>query len=390
MKKVRNILKFFILIDRKIQKIVTVWRVLKTQVFLFGEFVAYFSQYIRQKVVAFFLFFERYKNILVRFFLMKRGRYNRPFLHIAAMAVMGIGVLIAPFLADTYPVFSNSATQALKGRVQPSVQSIVVGDNVFQTSITEKPRDKVLIYTVEKGDTVSTIAKKFGISTDTVRWNNNMSDDDLVVGDELKIPPVTGIVYKVSKGESIYTIAKKYSTEPQKIVDFPFNDFANPETFSLVDGQMLVVPDGVPPSEQPTYRPTVYIAQGPVTQVASGGFTWPLHGLVTQFASWYHMALDIAAPVGTPLVAAQNGTVTKVSTGSWDGGYGNNVTIDNGAGFQSHYAHLSSVSVGVGQQVVAGSTVIGRVGITGRTTGAHVHFEILRSGALVNPLSYLQ
>lgn len=363
---------------------------LKNQASLFIEFSLYFFHYLRKKVVVFFAFFERYKNVLVRFFLMKRGRYNRPFLHITAMIVLAAGVLLAPFLADSYPVFSNNTSSALRAHSNASAQSIIVGDNAFQTNISDKPRDKVITYTVEKGDTISTIAKKFGISTDTIKWNNDLDSDDLTVGDELKIPPVTGIVYKVSKGETIYTIAKKFDTEPQKIVDFPFNDFANPETFSLVDGQLLVVPDGVPQANQGTVKREAYIATGPVTQVSGGGFTWPLHGLVSQFASWYHMALDITSPIGTPIVAAQNGTVSKIAVGSWDGGYGNNVYIDNGAGYQSHYAHMSAVNVSIGQRVVAGQTVVGWVGMTGRTTGPHLHFEILQNGSLVNPISFLQ
>jgi len=82
--------------------------------------------------------------------------------------------------------------------------------------------------------------------------------------------------------------------------------------------------------------------------------------------------------------------VSGVNTGTWDGGYGTSVWIDNGQGFSSHYAHLGGVNVGVGDSVAAGKTVIGWIGMTGRTTGPHVHFEISKNGALVNPLSYLQ
>lgn len=351
------------------------------------SFCSFLFFYIQKKVIASFLFFEQQKNVLVKFFIMKRGRYNRPFLHISAMSVMAVGVIVAPFLADTYPIFSSN--NSLANAVSAQEQSIVVGENVFQTNISDKPRDKIITYTVEKGDTLSIIAQKHGVSTDTIRWANDLTDDSLTVGDELKIPPVTGIVHKVSKGDNIYTIAKKYDTEPQKIADFPFNDFANPETFSLVEGQILVVPDGVKPAEQPYFKRQVYIASGPVS-VSSAGFTWPLHGIVSQFASWYHMALDITSPIGTPIVAAQNGRVVKAASGVWDGGYGTNVEIDNGGGFSSLYAHLSSLNVSIGDSVTAGNTVIGWVGMTGRTTGAHVHFEIRRNGVLVNPLSYLQ
>ncbi len=354
----------------------------------FPRFVNVFSAYLKAKIIGFSIIFENYKNILVKFFMIKRGRYSRPFLHLSTMGVLTIGVFAAPFLASTYPVFSQNTTTA-KIASSSSAQSIVVGENVFQTDISQKPRDKVITYTVQKGDTVSTIAEKYGISPDTVRWANDLSSDNLNVGDTLSILPVSGIAHKVQSGDTVYTIAKKYDTEAQKIVDFPFNDFANPETFSLVSGQILIVPDGIKPSQQPFIKRQVYIAQGP-TSVSSEGFTWPLRGGISQFASWYHMALDITDSEGTPIVAAQDGVVSQVSSGSWDGGYGTNVYIDGGNGYKTHYAHMSSIIVSVGQAVSAGKTVIGYSGNTGRSTGPHLHFEIIKNGVLVNPLPFLQ
>ncbi|MEK9178664.1 MAG: LysM peptidoglycan-binding domain-containing M23 family metallopeptidase, partial [Patescibacteria group bacterium] len=206
-----------------------------------------------------------------------------------------------------------------------------------------------------------------------------------------KILPVTGIAHKVAKGESVYSIAKKLDSDAQKIVDFPFNDFANPETFSLVSGQILIVPDGVPPPKQPTYvRPRpAFIAQGP-TSVSSAGFAWPLRGGLSQYFSWYHPGIDIMADLGTPVVSASNGVVSSINSGTWDGGYGNSVYIDMGDGHKTHYAHMGAIYVTAGQQVTAGKTVIGTVGLSGRTTGPHVHFEITQSGVFVNPLGFLQ
>ena len=357
----------------------------------FPQFVNFLITYFKKKIFGFSTIFENNKNILVRFFMMKRGRYSRPFLHMATMGVLTIGVIIAPFIASTYPVFSQNSTTSAKIASSSQGQSIAVGENAFQTEISQKPRDKVITYTVQKGDTISTISQKFGISENTIKWANNLSNDSLSVGDTLDILPVTGIAYKVQSGDTVYTIAKKFATEAQKIVDFPFNDFANPETFSLVTGQMLIVPDGVKPSEQPYYKQQVYIAQGPSTSTfSSGGYTWPVHGIVTQFASWYHMALDIAAPYGTPIVAARSGIVGSVSTGSWDYGYGNDVIIDHGDGYKSLYAHMEAVNVSAGQRVVGGSTILGWIGMTGRTTGPHVHFEIRRNDVTVNPLTFLQ
>ena len=167
----------------------------------FSNFYRFFYGYVKEKIIKVSIFFETNKNILVRFFMMKRGRYNRPFLHLATMGVLGIGVISAPFLASTYPAFSQSNPLA-SNSVSTAQQSINVGDNVFQTDVSQKPRDKVITYTVQKGDTVSTIAQKFGISADTVRWANDMTDDSLSVGDTLKILPVTGIFYKVQRGDT--------------------------------------------------------------------------------------------------------------------------------------------------------------------------------------------
>jgi murein DD-endopeptidase MepM/ murein hydrolase activator NlpD len=355
----------------------------------FSEFWRFFLSYLRGKILKASGFFELNKNFLVKFFTMKRGRYSRPFLHLSTIGVLILGVLVTPYLASTYPVFSAQQSVSSEINSPSAQQSIVVGEDVFKTDVSQKPRDKVINYIVQKGDTISTIAKKFGISEDTVKWENDLSNDNITIGDSLKILPVTGVAYKVVRGDNVYTIAKKFDTNAQQIVDFPFNDFANPETFSLVEGQILIVPDGIKPSEQPFIKRQVYIAQGPIA-VSSAGMTWPLRGGISQFASWYHMAVDITDPVGTPIVAAQSGTVTSVSVGSWDYGYGTNVWIKNGNGIGTHYSHMSGVNVAPGQQVEAGKTVVGWVGMTGRTTGPHLHLELSVNGALVNPLNYIQ
>lgn len=360
-----------------------------------GKFVKFFKfllYYARKKVIWLSVLFEKNKNILVKLFTIKRGRYNRPFLHTAAIGVLSVGVIVSPFLADTFPIFASSS-DVLGEDVFDEKQSIIVGEDVFKTNVSQKPRDKVILYTVQKGDTVSTIAEKFSspdnpISADTIRFANDLKNDNITVGDELRILPVTGIEYKVAKGDSVYSIAEKLNTEPQKIVDFPFNDFADPETFALVEGQKLIVPDGVMPSTKPYIRRQVYIAQGSIS--GSSLFSWPVRGGISQFASWYHMALDITADVGTPIIAGQDGVVTEIYVGGWNNGYGTSVWVSDGNGLDSHYAHLGSVGVSIGQKVERGSTVVGYIGMTGRTTGPHVHFEIRKHGILVDPLSYLQ
>lgn len=329
--------------------------------------------------------------------MLKRGRYNRAFLHFSMMSVLAVGVMITPVLADTYPIFAAKNSVQRVPSPSNSEHSIEVDENVFETEISKKTRDTIVTYTVENGDTLSSIAQKFSqpsinnyISTDTIKWENNLTSDGLTVGQELRILPMTGIYYKVQAGDTVYTIAKKLNTNPQKIVDFTWNNFANSETVSLVAGQMLYVPDGIKPSEQSTtpQQPS-YIAQAPQHIAFTGeGFHWPLSGEVTQGFSWYHPGIDIAGPIGTPIYAAKAGVVVDAS-GGWSYGYGNHVLIDHGSGFSSMYAHMTYFIVTNGQPVTAGQ-LIGYRGNTGRSTGSHLHFEIRSPRGNVNPLAYLQ
>ena len=118
----------------------------------------------------------------------------------------------------------------------------------------------------------------------------------------------------------------------------------------------------------------------------SGSFIRPVRGgrETTQFSAG-HRALDIAAPFGTVISAADGGTVIYAG---FSGSYGNHVKIRHGNNYVTLYAHMSSMSVRQGDQVFKGQE-IGRVGSTGRSTGNHVHFEIIRNGIQVNPKQYI-
>ncbi len=270
-----------------------------------------------------------------------------------------------------------------------SVLSAATDDVYAQTEMSDqRVRDEIINYTVEEGDTVSTIADKFGITPETIRWQNNLSGDKIKVGQSLEILPVAGISHKVQKGDTVYSIAKKYDIDPQPIVNYPFNTFMNDETFELAVGQTVIVPGGIKPSEIPTAPRTRFITPDAGTVVASGNFVWPTSGRITQNFVWYHQGLDIANRESPSVLAADSGTV--VIAGWIDSyGYGNRVMIDHGNGFRTLYAHLSSISVRVGQSVARGN-VIGRMGSTGRSTGIHLHFEVIRNGVHINPLTVLQ
>lgn len=351
----------------------------------FLAFIRFLAFYFAKKTHIFGIHFEEKKDIVVSFLMAKRGRYSRPFLNLSIALLIFAGVIAGPIIASTYPTASS---EKLEEFTPPSavVSSLSQEDLTTKTQISDKPRDKVITYSVSEGDTLSTIADKFGISADSIRWANNLKGDTITVGTPLKIPPVTGVVYKVKQGETVYSIAKKYQTDAQKIVNFPFNDFADLDTFALAVGQTLIVPDGVPPQEKPVYLPTApaqYLAGS-----GTGQFIWPTSGSITQYPVWYHMALDIANSGAPNIVASDDGVVVLTQKLRYD--YGWHVIVDHGGGLQTLYAHLQRIDVNVGDKVAKGATIIGKMGSTGRSTGTHLHFEIRKNGTTMNPLAYLK
>lgn len=260
------------------------------------------------------------------------------------------------------------------------------------TLISDLPKGEVTEYRVVEGDTVSSIALKFGINIDTIVWENNLKSVSAIKPKQiLKILPMTGIRYKVSRGDTIYSIAKNYSVDAQNIIDYPFNTFSNDETFALTAGQELMIPDGVKPRELiiDTNR---YIAKSvaPIPGVVGeGNFMWPTTGHISQKFYWYHRAVDIASRDAPNIVASQGGTVI---TAGWNGGgYGNYVIIDHGNGYETLYGHMldKSIVVKPGDRVKQGQK-IGILGSTGRSTGPHLHFEIKTAKGNLDPLTVLK
>ncbi|MCX6724769.1 MAG: M23 family metallopeptidase, partial [Candidatus Shapirobacteria bacterium] len=346
---------------------------------LLSFFISLFT-YFKNKILRSFRWVEAIKSSLAAGLYQQRGRLVRPFVH-SGMAFLIIGgmtlgpVLIAENLSNPWREESPSATTL----------TVAMADTGTATLISQKPRAETIEYKVEPGDTISTIAEKFGVSVDTIIWENNLkSVKDIKSGQTLRILPVTGVLYKVKPGETIYTIAKKLQVDPQVVVDWPYNSFANDETFALAVGQSLIIPDGIKPKETPL-APKRLFATIPGAGLGTGQFVWPVGGTITQNFSWYHPAVDIANRAAPDIVAADGGTV--IVTGwptPWD--YGNRIMINHGNGQQTLYAHLSQIYVSVGQKVARGQT-IGKMGSTGRSTGTHLHFEIRTNGAAQNPLN---
>ncbi|OGM10756.1 hypothetical protein A2Z22_02630 [Candidatus Woesebacteria bacterium RBG_16_34_12] len=352
----------------------------------FKLFILELTRFIVRKLNLSFLQFESGKGIFVTALYRQRGRYAKRLMHTGMAGLAALGMVMAPVIAQEFP----------GRRVDPweipspsSVLSAATLDPYTQTQISEKVRDRTIEYEVKEGDTISSIAKKFDVSIDTILWQNDLTEKSKIKpGQDLEILPVSGIEHKVKKGDTVYSIAKKYDVDAQPIVNFPFNTFTNDETFELAIGQIIIVPDGVKPDEKPVAPRIRQITPDAGTVVASGDFVWPAGGNISQRFVWYHKGLDIANKSAPSILATDAG---KVVVSGWpDGyGYGNRVVIDHGNGYRTLYAHLSSIFVVTGQSVARGDA-IGKMGCTGRCTGTHLHFEVIRNGVYLDPLSVLR
>lgn len=234
-------------------------------------------------------------------------------------------------------------------------------------------RRSIISYKVERGDTLTSVAKKFQISENTIRWANSITGSSLSVGDELLILPTTGVLYYVQRGDTMSEIARRHKADSGDIISF--NNIKD-ET-QIRPGDQLIIPGGERAAVTAPQRPIIY----------STGFVSVTHGTVTQTSHARHSnAVDIANACGTPIYAASSGIVTK--TGSDPRLAGNFVWIDHG-NLNALYAHMRNIHVSPGQRVSAGQQ-IGTMGNTGYTigaTGCHLHFET-RGGS--NPFSYMQ
>lgn len=333
----------------------------------------------------------------------QRGKNAQLMVNVAVVTVMVFGVALGPSL-----VVNDSQTQAVLTsgfRAKFAfAQESTTGDGKILglstdtqmtvdplTQVSDKPRADIFEYTVENGDTLAAIAKKFGVDTDSIKWlNPGLNEKKIKPGSVMKIPPVTGVVHTVKGGETIYSIAKKYDVSAQSIVDFPFNEFSNDETFALAIGQQLIVPDGVMPEEVisiPRSNLAGVLTPNAGAVSATGNWIWPTQGSITQYFKAWHKGLDIANHSAPMVIAADSGTVVHAS---WDStGYGNMVMVDHGNGYLTLYGHLQKFSVSVGQTVKRGDT-LGQMGSTGRSTGTHLHFEVRTSTGNRDPLSVLK
>jgi len=261
------------------------------------------------------------------------------------------------------------------------------------TNKTLRPREDIIYYVVQASDTVSTIAANFGISVNTILWENDLNAYSLIrPGDKLAILPASGVSYKVGRGDTLAAIASKYGVDAGTILEA--NKLANANMLSA--GQKLIIPGGkksnysasqVARNVSPVAIIKDLFKPGNLKSFVSNKLAWPTVGArITQYFSWRHHAIDIANRTGTPIYACDSGVV---EVAGWGSGYGNQIVVNHGGGRISRYAHLSKFYVKNGSTVDKGE-VVGLMGSTGNSTGPHLHFEYIINGIKYNPLNYLK
>jgi murein DD-endopeptidase MepM/ murein hydrolase activator NlpD len=283
----------------------------------------------------------------------------------------------------------------------------------LHTSLPSRGRFEISKYEVQQGDTLIGIAERFGIKPQTLLWGNfdTLADDPhrLQPGQQLNILPIDGLLYEWHAGDGLNGVAEFFEVTPDVIIDWPGNnlsreaigDLANP---NIEVGKVLFVPGGTrdfiswsaplisrtDPAKARIFGPG-YCGTQYDGYVGGATFVWPSS---ENWLSGYdytpgtnHWGIDVAGRMGNPIFATDSGVVVYAGWNDW--GYGNVIVVDHGNGWQSLYAHLSEMYVGCGASVSQGATIAG-MGSTGRSSGPHLHFELMNaSGARVNPWDFL-
>lgn len=290
-------------------------------------------------------------------------------------------------------------------------------------------RAEEITYKIKKKDTIPAIAKRYGVKQDTILINNKDAlNNKLKIGDTITFPSIDGLYYKLEKNDTLAKIAKKYGISVVDIVDYNninpkklkagstiFLKGVTLQKYKDVEGRLIAAqqakedkkknknkekekpekpPKGTKGSPPPP-PPEDNDDGGRSAAYSGAGFAYPVRyaGVSSPFGNRYHPVLkryilhtgvDLVAKY-VPLRAAKAGVVTFAGNMS---GYGKIIIIRHDNGYETRYAHLSVISTNVGEHVNQGD-LIGKTGNSGRTTGAHLHFEIRQNGVPKNPMKYL-
>jgi LysM repeat protein len=283
----------------------------------------------------------------------------------------------------------------------------------IHTNHPERARFEITEYVIQKGDTVIDIAERFGLKPGSILFGNFdlLADDPerIYPGQKLKILPIDGVLYTWHAGDGLNGVAKFFGVTPEDILNWPGNNLdrntigdmtnpnINPDTQVFIPGgKRAFISWSAPlisrkdPAAAKVFGPG-FCGTETTGLVGNGTFVYPT---VQHWLSGYdytpdtnHWGIDLAGTLGSAIYATDAGVIVYAGWNDW--GYGNAIVIDHGDGWQTLYGHLSELKVGCGASVRQGD-VIALMGSTGRSSGPHLHFEIMSvAGARVNPHSFL-
>jgi murein DD-endopeptidase MepM/ murein hydrolase activator NlpD len=312
-------------------------------------------------------------------------------LRLALNTSVAVLVLSLPFAATAAsrasttvgaPLAATTVTATDGSRAQPASRGIIAGSRNPVTATAEAggPLREV---TIGEGDTLATMANFYDVSIEAIAFANEITDArGLQLGQKLVIPPAEGALYTVKEGDTVQTVAERFKVEPA-VIEAYNRLYFEPEHFA--PGQLIFVRGAALPTLHEPERPARNLfASAPQVNVPArtGRLSWPVGGVITQYFWWGHSGVDVAAPYGSGIGASDDGVVS--ATG-WVAVGGLRVCVQHAGGLESCYYHTSAVHVSVGEQVARGQ-IIAAIGLTGVTTGPHVHWECKQGSELVNCL----
>lgn len=362
------------------------------------------AQDVGQRSLLFAIASEEYSPIVEED--ARTGKAAREVRHLGSQTVISI--------PDIDFDYDDRTDDILPPSPLPSAIAVQPYEEPTATTGSGAPRTAVETYTVQEGDTIGTIAQKYGINVGSILWNNNMTERQYIrPGDSLRIPPASGLLVKTKRGDTVIKLAANYDADEADIIA------AN----RLGDGGLpadteIFIPGGTPPApvqaiasrsssaaiernpsageRAPTTRVADVLAPSNVKKpqdldakdLPKTRLLWPTSGrVITQYYGWQHTGVDIDGDYSSPLYASADGVV---ETAGWNsGGYGLQIVVDHGNGMRTRYAHASKMFVKVGDAVKRGQ-VIAMMGTTGRSTGTHLHYEVYVNNKRANPLTYIR
>lgn len=320
-------------------------------------------------------------------------------------------VLVFPIKADAAkPELQLEAVEALEARGGLGLVDVIDSEDGADNGTTAEiePEDfskpKMLLYTsytVQKGDTVGEIAQRFALEQGTLISVNNITNARaLQIGQVIKIPNQDGALVKVERtaaekrlptlNEFIQTLSKNKKYQGIPTSEKELQAFA--ASIQSANELFMDTYERFGTETKNVFIPNVKMSNLDLQEINGDIFLWPARGYITDSYGYrydpfggasreFHNGMDISARTGTPVGAAMAGRVTFAG---WSDSYGYHVVISHSGGYRTLYAHLSVIIAKAGVYVNAGE-LIGRVGSTGRSTGAHLHFTVYKNGVTVNP-----